>query len=110
MQLTKHFVDHRRIRLAPHGIPELPLDGAEGRFDVTPLVFKEWFPLRFANSIDEPYPLTLEGRCSGLSYLIRCMATPGHPLPADIDRAIAEFEEARQERPVLEAHSPAELE
>jgi hypothetical protein len=31
------------------------------------------------------------------------MEAPGHPLPADIDRAIAEFEEAREERPVPEA-------
>lgn len=36
--LAEHFVHHRRRRLAPHGIAELPLNHAERAFHVAPLV------------------------------------------------------------------------
>ena len=35
---AEHLVRHRHIRLAPHMIPKLRLDHAEGAFDVRPLV------------------------------------------------------------------------
>src|SRR5262249_9116441 len=36
--LAEHFVDHRGVGLAHHRVAELPLDRAEGRFRVAPLV------------------------------------------------------------------------
>src|SRR5437667_10362116 len=36
--LTKRFVDHRGIRLAPERIAKLPLEHGKGAFDVRPLV------------------------------------------------------------------------
>ena len=60
------------------------------------------FPLRLAKRDDKSYPSTIEERCSGMSYLLRRME-PWNRLSPDIDRAIAEFEEAWQQRPVPEA-------
>ena len=35
---AEHLVRHRGVRLAPHMVPELRLDHAEGRLNVGPLV------------------------------------------------------------------------
>lgn len=58
---------------------------------------------RLVKRNDAPYRWTLEERCVGLSRLRLCLAARRYPIPADIIRAAAEFEEARKQGPVPEA-------
>src|SRR5436190_7651440 len=58
--------------------------------------------LRVVKPNEEPCPWTIEERCAGLCYVLRRSA-PWPGFPPEAERAIAEFQEARKQRPVPEA-------
>jgi hypothetical protein len=63
-ELAKHFVLLRGVRLAQHYLPEQPLHGAEGRFDVAPLVVVRQVVLALGAE-EMPHPFVVATHAAG---------------------------------------------